>query len=150
MLESLEETLIQLIGTKFVDRIHQFLLGPDQEAPRIQPHTTLPRPSHRPHGPSVNGITESPSGATGRPWPPAEITTYCLPSGPRKVIGTERALVGRSPFQSSLPVVTSKARRAESSVPAMNPRPPAVTIGPPSAMEPYWAGGAGAGPICGN
>jgi hypothetical protein len=33
--------------------------------------------------------------------------------GPRNVIGVARALVGSAPFQSSSPLVTSKARIAE-------------------------------------
>src|SRR5262249_13025589 len=70
------------------------------------------------------------------PWPPAAITKYCLPFGPRNVIGVARALVGNTPFQSSSPLGTSKARIAESSVPAMKIRPPAVTMGPPSERDP--------------
>src|SRR5271163_2540741 len=65
-------------------------------------------------------------------------------------MGVERALVGSSPFQSSLPFEISNARMAGSSVPAMKIRPPAVTIGPPRAMEPYSGGPAGAPPMGGN
>ena len=63
---------------------------------------------------SVNATRESPSSPASRtPWPPAEITRYCLLFGPRNVIGVARALVGSAPFQSSSPLVTSKARIAE-------------------------------------
>jgi hypothetical protein len=58
----------------------------------------------------------------GRP----EISRYCLPSGPENLIEVERALIGRSPFQTSLPVEISKARIAGSSFPAMNASAPAV------------------------
>src|ERR1700730_4510541 len=84
------------------------------------------------------------------PCPPAEITTYCLPFGPRNVIGVDRALVGSVPFHSSFPLVTSKARIAGSSVPAIKIRPPAVAIGPPRTIDPNSLGAAGALPIGGN
>src|SRR5437773_1181810 len=65
-------------------------------------------------------------------------------------MGVDLALVGRSAFQSSLPLLMSNARTAGSSVPAINTNPPAVTIGPPSATEPHAGGAAGATPIAGN
>jgi hypothetical protein len=52
---------------------------------------------------SVNATRESPSGPASRiPWPPAEITRYCLPFGPRNVMGVARALVGSAPLQGFL------------------------------------------------
>src|ERR1017187_6022195 len=114
------------------------------------PECPRPEPPHwagRSYG-SVNANRESPSGPASRiPCPPAEITRYCLPFGPRNVMGVARALVGSAPFQSSSPLVTSKARSAGSSVPAIKIRPPAVTMGPPREKDPRPGGAPGIWPI---
>ena len=58
----------------------------------------------------------------------------------RQVTRRSAVIVFRGGFHGrstgAMAVTTSKARRAGSSVPAMKTRPPAVTIGPPRAMEP--------------
>ena len=66
--------------------------------------------SDRSYSPTANATTESPCLLPSLPWPPAQITTYCLPPA-LNVIGVACALAGSSAFQTSVPVSTSNARR---------------------------------------
>src|SRR5262249_50320957 len=70
--------------------------------------------------------------------PPAATTTYCRPSLPRKVIGTECAHAGSSVSHSCLPVFDSNARKRQSIVAPMKSTPPAVTMLPPMLSVPVW------------
>src|SRR5580704_8912109 len=65
-------------------------------------------------------------------------------------MGVARGLEGSSPFHNSFPFEISNARMAGSSVAGMKIKPPAVTMGPPSEMEPFSGGPAGAPPMGGN
>lgn len=62
------------------------------------------------YSPSANATTEAPCLLPSLPWPPAQMTMYCLPPA-LKVIGVACALAGSSAFQISAPVSTSNARR---------------------------------------
>src|SRR5512139_3327876 len=80
----------------------------------------------------------SASPACDQPWPPAEMTTYCLPSGRRRyVAGDELAVNGIRVRHSSSPLLTSKARKNLSVVAAMKNSPPAVTTPPPRFGAPW-------------
>src|SRR5262249_59647175 len=75
--------------------------------------------------------------------PPATITTYCLPSLPRYVIGTAWAEASIFSVHSSLPVRVSNARNRLSFVAPMKIRPLAVVMlperfGAPVFLNP-WA-----------
>src|ERR1044071_5830028 len=63
------------------------------------------------------------------------MTMYCFPLS-SKVIGVDWPLAGSSDFQTSAPVVESKARNQVSMAAAVNTSPPAIDKGPPRFGEP--------------
>src|SRR5687768_10942208 len=83
-------------------------------------------------------MLSSVSGASKKPPPVDVITTYCLPSFPRYVLGVACAAPPSLTVHSSLPVFASNARNRLSSVEPMNTSPPAVAIDPPLPGRPVF------------
>src|SRR5580692_9160137 len=100
---------------------------------------------------SANTCRASLSGEVGLVipgWPiDVVIATYCLPSLPKKVTGTDSAPELNLVFHSILPVLESKARKWWSLVAPMNTSPPAVAMGPPVLRLPVFCFPAGSSSV---
>src|SRR5580704_6779266 len=83
------------------------------------------------------------AGSAANGLPVAFTTTYCRPSLPSYVLGTEPAAASSLNDHSSLPVFASNARKRLSSVAPTNTSPPAVAIGPPMPGRPVFCLSAG-------